>query len=1144
MANQAMQNLERLYVTKIRKRTDEIGRYVWSDHVPIDDVALAETPDHLSPAEAARLKYAKVADGHRWGTPWGTGWFRLRFAIPKAFRGETVSLLFDPEGECIVFRDGKPAQGLDRNHKDYVLAGRAKGDERVELYVEAGANEAFGGFSTRTMHAPKLAVFNADVWTAWHDLAALAGLIDPLPNEYTRRAQIIHGLSKAVDLFDYQDLSSNALRASARRVREAIRPLLDAKANASAQTIACMGHAHIDVAWLWPLAETIRKCARTFSTAVELMERYPDYLFCQSQPHLYEFTRDRYPLLYRRIKAKIKQGQWIPTGCMWVEADCNVTSGESLVRQILFGTRFFKQEFGHEVACLWLPDVFGYSAAMPQLLKRSGIDYFLTQKISWCQFTTFPYHTFHWEGIDGSTVLTHFPPANDYNSQLRADQMIGAAGRYRERDRSPIQAVPYGFGDGGGGPTKEHLERMSRYADLEGVPHLKPMAPREFFETLERESSDLRTWVGELYLELHRATLTTQAHNKKLNRRCELALRDAEMLSALGLAAGGRYPQKALNAAWKTVLLNQFHDIIPGSSIGLVYQDSDRHYAEVLEAAGGITAKALSRYAESLFRADARPLEGWEGEAPAEPRTGVALDTKTAVRAGRTAARLEPRPPSTRSAAETGTGEGMPVVAFNSLGWERDDLVAAKVPGLRRDRRYVAVAPDGTETPVQLCGDGLTRWRATLPSVGHAVFHIRAGSTDAPDVQATEQGMENDFLRVRFDRQGRIRGLYDKRAKREVVAPGARVNQFILFEDKPCNWDAWDMDIFYNDKPLVTDGELLGIEVKETGPVGAVVRIRRRISKSVVSQDLILVAGSPRLDFLTTVEWGDEKEVLLKVAFPVGVRSDKARYEIQFGNVERPTHWNTPQDFARFEVCGHKWADLSEGDHGVALLNDAKYGHDIRGNVIRLSLLRAPKTPDPHADVNKPHTFTYALLPHAGDYKSGVVRQGYQLNVPVLAEAIPVGGVSTRRGARGMETSRPQALSVGGVSTRRGIRGMETSRPQALPVGGVSTRRGIRGMETSRPQPWPAIASQLAITGDNVVIDTVKKAEDDDALIVRLYEAHACRGRRTLRLGLPVARVIETDLMEREERELQLRNGKVSLDFRPFQIRTLKLVLG
>jgi len=1032
MANEAMRRLEDLYIRKINQRIDEIGRYVWCDHAPVE-VALAQLPDHISPRQAESLDYAPVADGHRWGSPWGTGWFRLAIDVPKSYRGEPVSLLFDPEGECIIFRNRTPVQALDRNHKDYTLFDKARGGESLTLYVEAGSSGSFGEFQTRTMHKPQIAVFNPDVWDAWHDLKALADMIKPLPAEDTRRAKIVFGLNKAVDLFDYQDLSRDSLRASARRVRKALKPLYALPATASAQTIACMGHAHIDVAWLWPLAETIRKCGCTFSTAVEYMDRYPEYIFCQSQPHLYEFTRDRYPSVYKRIQEKVKAGQWMPTGCMWVEADCNVTSGESLVRQTLFGTRFFKSEFDHDVACLWIPDVFGYSAALPQILKRSGIDYFLTQKISWCQFTTFPYHTFHWEGIDGTTVLTHFPPANDYNSRVAADQMIGAAGRYREKDRSPIQAVPYGYGDGGGGPMKDHLERIRRYADLEGMPKLKPMSPRQFFETLEKESTDLRTWVGELYLELHRATLTTQANNKKFNRKSELALRDAELLSALNLATGGSYPQDALNAAWKTVLLNQFHDIIPGSSITLVYEDSDRHYAEVLETAGKAKASALAHYAR-------------------------AIDTQ---------------------------GDGTPVLAVNSLSWERQDVVAADVPGLRRNSRAVAVAPDGSESPVQVGADGLARFVATTPSIGHTVFHVRKGDAEAPAVIASERGMESDLIRLRFDKQGRIRSIVDKAAKREVVAPGAVANQLILFEDKPANWDAWDMDIYYNDKPLETDGALQSIEVVEEGPVRAVVRVRRTVSKSTVTQDIVLTAGSARIDFHTTIDWADEKDVLLKAAFPVDVLADKARYEIQFGSVERPTHWNTPQDFGRFEVVAHKWADLSEGDYGVALLNDAKYGHDIRGNTLRLSLIRAPKYPDPQADVNKTHAFTYSLLPHAGDFRNGIVRAGYELNVPVTAEAV-------------------KAKAGDGA----------------------------------------ALASLLAISGENVIIDTVKKAEDDDGIIVRLYDAHGIRGRRTLSTALPVAKAIETNLMEVEERELKLRGGKLALDFTPFQIRTVKLVLG
>ncbi len=1033
MADQALRRLEELYVNKIKKRVQEIGeRYVWTDRRVVEDVAVSETMEHLKVSQAKRLVYAPAADGLQWGEPWSTAWFRLRLRIPREWRGKTVSLHFRTGGQCLIYRDGQPVQALDNGRDEYTLLDRAKGGERIVLCVEAGASNAFGRFQRRVMHTPEIAVLNHAVWDAYHDLLCLSEMIDVLPETSTRRAQLIIELRRAVDLFSYDAPSPGELSRQARAVRRALAPMYARRANASAQTIACMGHAHIDVAWLWPLAETVRKCGRTFSNVLELMRRYPDFKFVQSQPHLYEFTRDRYPELYGKIKARVKSGQWIPTGCMWVEADCNVTSGESLVRQVLFGTRFFKREFGHDVVCLWLPDVFGYSAALPQILKRSGINYFLTQKISWSQFTRFPYHSFWWEGIDGTPILTHFPPCDTYNSDLSVAQMSRGAERYREKGLSPVQAVPYGYGDGGGGPNKLMLERMKRYADLEGVPKLQAMSPAEFFRRLDDSAFSLPRWVGELYLELHRGTYTTQAANKRSNRKAELMLRETEILSALNMAAGGEYEQEALNAVWKTVLLNQFHDIIPGSSITKVYEDSARQYEEVFESTQQVRDRAISAHA-------------------------ARFDT---------------------------TGDGQAVLAFNSLSWKRRVAVAVRIKGLRRDRAYVAEA-GGRITAAQVCSDGLTRFETALPSMGHAVAHVRPGRFDAPVVEAGADRLENAHLKVRFDKRGRVVSIYDKDSGREAVEKGEAANRFLLYEDKPNNWDAWDIDFHYNDKLLEADGELVSVEVVERGPVRSVVRFTRRMSKSVIAQDAILYASSRCLEFDTTVEWGDEKDVLLKVAFPANVYASKARYEIQFGNVERPTHMNRPDDFGRFEVPAQRWADISEGDYGVALLNDCKYGYDTRGNVMRLTLLRAPKTPDPKADVNKTHRFAYAVFPHAGSYVNGVVRRAGELNCRPLAVAV--------------ESSPGEAVQDNGC---------------------------------------------FAVSSDNVVIDTVKKAEDDDGIIVRMYEAHGCRGRRTFSTALPVVRIEETDLMERPERELKMRGGKVSLHFKPFQIRTLKLTVG
>ncbi|MCX6993010.1 MAG: glycosyl hydrolase-related protein [Kiritimatiellaeota bacterium] len=1046
MSEKGMKRLEKLYISKIRNRIGEINeRFIWTKATPVTDFAVAETMDHLPIAAAKKLRYRPAKDGLRWGKPWSTAWFRLRIRIPAAFKGETVTLRFLPDGECIIFRDDKPVQGLDRNRGEYILFDRAGGGERLELYVEAGANAAFGDYAQRLARQPELLVFNREVWDAFWDLSALYGMIDPtekmnwlgthmfrsLPENDTRRSRIIFALNKAVDLFDYGNPSNAELRSQARKVRRALQPVYGCEATASAQTIACFGHAHIDVAWLWSLAETMRKCGRTFSNVLELMDRYPEFKFVQSQPQLYEYTRQKYPALYERIRQKVKTGQWVPTGAMWVEPDCNVTSGESLVRQILFGTRFFKAEFNYDVADLWLPDVFGYSAALPQILQRSGIECFLTQKISWSQFSSFPYHSFHWEGIDGTRVLTHFPPADDYNSRLEAAHMITAANDYHEKDRCSIQAVPFGFGDGGGGPNRPMLERMRRYRNLEGMPKLEPMAVKEFFRRLRKESSDLPRWIGALYLEMHRGTYTTQADNKKFNRRAELLLRDAEMLSALGSAQGDRYDQKTLNAAWKLVLLNQFHDIIPGSSIDEVYADSYRQYDEIFAKGRAVKDRAVASLA----------------------------------------ARIDTR------------GDGIPVLVINSLSWERRDTVTFESNRIRQGTSYVAVDADGLESPVQLCADGFARFTGSLPSVGHSVFHIGAGKANASTIAATEQGMENDLVQVDFDAQGRVRGIFDKKEQREVLERGKPGNRFILFEDKMATCGpAWDMEIYYNDKPLITDGKLIAAKVIERGAVRSVVRFTRAISKSTIRQDVVLTAGSARVDFVTTVEWGDEKDVLLKVAFPVNVRAEKARYEIQFGNVERPTHWNRPQDFGMFEVPAQKWADLSEGNYGVALLNDCKYGHDIRDNVMRLTLLRAPKSPGKNADVNKTHQFTYSILPHAGTYTNGVVRAGYELNVPATAAVV------NAKGGR-----------------------------------------------------LPARISRMSVSGDNIVIDTVKQAEYDNGIIVRMYEAHGCRGRYEFVTNLPVKRVVETNLMEKEEKRLGMKNGKLSLEFKPFQIVTLKL---
>ncbi len=1045
MAKASIQRRDALYLKKVKERIAEIkSRFIYPQREAIADVTVTETMDHLTLTEAQKLHYTPVSAGFRWGENWGSAWFRLRFTVPKSMKGRCVKLLLDLENsECLIFRDGEPVQGLCWTRKEYMLFPKATGGEKLDLYVEAGANARLGAFEVRTMHQPEVAVCNREVWDAFWDLSALFDMIDPTvhcdwtgkpyltPREDDPRcAQVAFALNEAVDLFDYGDPTDDELSQQARAVSKRLQPILAAKAGGAAPVMATMGHAHIDVAWKWPLAESVRKSGRTFSNVLEIMEEYPDFNFIQSQPHLYEFVKNTYPSLYKRAKERIQEGRWIADGAMWVEPDCNIPNGESLVRQLLFGTRFFRDEFGVESKVLWLPDVFGYSAALPQILKRSGIDYFFTAKLALNQFVKFPYNSFHWEGIDGSQVLAHYMPAEEYSSKLEPWLIRSGAHDYTERDRSPIQALPFGHGDGGGGPARPQLERHKRYENFDGMPRLEAMSALQFFERLEKESTKLPRWLGEMYLELHRGCYTSQGLVKRNNRKAEMLLREAELWSTVAMTLGATYDQKALNGAWKILLLNQFHDILPGSSIDEVYRDSEAQFTELFSTVDTVLEDALAYITQKV----------------------------------------------------SGSASATNVLAFSSLSWEREDTITVADIDELKDRSLVARDNVGKALPVQRGIDGYLRFRGTVPAMGHGVFSLEPGE-EIPIEKASPATLENDLLKLTFDKRGRLCRVVDKAQNREVLATGSTGNQFILYEDKMASTgDSWDLDIFYEDKPLVVDGELLQNEIVEHGPVRTVLRQQRRISKSLLTQDIIVTADSARIDFETTIEWGAENNVFLKVAFPVAVRSEKARYEIQYGSIERPTHRNMPQDFARFEVSAHKWADLSEGNYGVALLNDCKYGYDVHKNVMRLSLLRATTNPGLHADINQTHRFTYSLLPHAGDFSAGLVREGYELNTPLQER------VSKAR--KGTADVAPSFLSIDGV---------------------------------------------------NVVIDAVKKAEDDSTVIVRLFEAHGWHSHHTLQLPTWVTGVVETNCMEDDESVMSVGAQGLKITFTPFQVRTLRL---
>jgi alpha-mannosidase len=1009
--------------------------------VPLDAAAYHVHGEPVPASVAVRAQYVTFPLGGSWGPPWDTTWFRLRGRIPSDWAGREVALGFSIGNagstgfgaEALLWREGRPVQGLSPNHREHVLTTGAVGDEDIELFVEAAANppSPFGanpwplllpdpdGSPLFTLQQADLHVRDPEFDDFWHDFRVLVELMTALPHNDPQTARLRSGLERACNLLQLPDISETW-----RQAQPVLKELLAERSAPGVHAVSIVGHAHLDTAWLWPLRETIRKCARTFSTVLELMDRYPEYRFVVSQAQHLAWMRDEYPEIWERMKERIAEGRLEPTGSMWVESDCNIPSGESLVRQILYGKRFYLEELGIETNDVWLPDVFGYSAALPQIMQRAGIRWFLTQKLSWNQYNVLPHHSFLWEGIDGSRVFTHFPPADTYSGSVSVGELRFGVENFKDHDRATRSLYLFGWGDGGGGPTSEMLESARRLADIDGVPRLTMEGPRRFFTEAEAEIQNPAVWAGELYLESHRGTYTSQAATKLGNRRAEYALRDAELWNSLTPEAW--YPRRSIEDMWKLLLLHQFHDIIPGSGIHWVYEDTARDHERILTEAEATINSALDLHVR-------------------------AIDT---------------------------SAQHHPVVVFNSLSHPRRELIAVDVP----TEMTAAIGASGVVGVVQRDEEGRAVFEVTVPACGYQVYDLVAADPDVHGaIRADGRSLENDYLRVELDDQGLLSSIFDKSAEREVLASGSRGNRFQLFPDYPNFFDAWDIDRFTFDQAVDLD-DVESVDVVEQGPLRAGIRVVRRFGDSRLAQVIRLAAGSRFIDFDTDVDWRETNR-LLKVAFPVARRSLRATYEIQYGHVERATHANTSWDLARFEVCAHKWADLSEPGYGVALLNDCKYGYDISENVIRLSLLRAPTWPDPVADRGT-HRFRYRLLPHSGDLRAaGVIDAGYDLNVPLRTVA-----------------TEPHDGSLGSGHS------------------------------------W------LSVDAPNVVVEVVKRSDpDSDALVVRLYEAWGQRGRVTLHAPWDIRRATLTDLLERDVAETPSRGATVTVHMTPFQIATIKL---
>ena len=765
-----------------------------------------------------------------------------------------------------------------------------------------------------------------------------------------------------------------------------------------------------------------------------------------SQPQLYKYVKKNAPDVYEQIKERVKEGRWEPDGGMFVEADCNIASGEALVRQFVHGQRFFKEEFGVDNEILWLPDVFGYSAALPQILQKCGIPYFMTTKISWNEFNKMPYDTFEWEGIDGSRVLTHFVPTRDYNKAaveggtetehfttyngyINPSQMKGAWARYSQKYLNE-EVLCFGFGDGGGGPTKDMLENQRRLAKgLPGMPRTKMSTAKEFFHVLDKHVTDkkyLPTWVGELYLEYHRGTYTSMARNKKFNRKAEFAYQNEEMYAMLDAqTAGGAYPEKELHEGWEVILRNQFHDILPGSSIKEVYDDSKAEYEGIFAENKALTDATLAHIAAGV-------------KAPKHS-----------------------------------------LVVYNPNSAAAYDLVTFTVPeGMGEPAVY-----DGeTKLAVQKTADGAyVFFAAGVPGKGYKTYTVKEEAADTtPTMEVSTKVMENEFFKVEYNEKGQFAKIYDKKAERDVLKPGEAGNVIVSYEDRPHNYDAWDVNNYYTEKSWDID-QVSAMEVVENGPVRACVKVERKYLDSTITQFIYLYRDIPRIDIKNVIDW-KEHQIFVKDYFPIDVHTNEATFDIQYGNVKRDTHDNTSWDFAKFEVCHHKWMDVSEDGYGVSMLNDCKYGVGVRNGVIGMSMLKSAIHPNPEAD-KELHEFTYSIYPHQGGWReAGTVKQAYQINNPLT----------------------------------------------------YSWKENEGG--TLAPE-----YSLVSSDKDNAVIEVVKKAEDSDAVIVRLYECYNRRTPVTLIFGKELTSVVECNMMEEGADPVEFTGNQATFEMKPYEIKTLKV---
>ena len=1020
---------------RIHNLLEEIGENRYRNLVPIEEFDWYED-DGVVGNRAPKGDSVKVGQGFRSKGYDKYNWLCTKISIPESFGDENVLGIFDfgvPMGtgnnsnfESLLYVNGKPYQGVDGNHKEVFFNIKETGRElELSFRIWSGLN---GGGRPREM---TMSIDRAEFGvldTAADDFYYLAmaalethELLDE-NNEY--KSYILNQLVETFRLVDFTNKKSEAYYKSLQTALDYLRDRLKGQGKPGVN-VTMLGHTHIDVAWLWRLRHTREKTARSFSTVNRLMEKYPEYIFIQTQPQLYDYLKEDYPDIYEHIKRRVAEGRWEPSGAMWVECDCNLASGESIIRQILVGKNFFKKEFDYESEFLWLPDVFGYSWALPQILKKSGVNTFMTTKISWNDTNRLPYDTFIWRGMDGSEVTTHFVTTTElndvtytYNGESRPYAIKGVWDNYRNKDLNRDLLISYGFGDGGGGPTREMIKYIEAAKLMPGIPNVETGRATEYFRKLNETIKEnpyngyLPIWDGELYLEFHRGTYTSQGYNKKMNRFMEYKLREEEMLSVFAEKLFDKpYNREEFLKAWKIVLCEQFHDILPGSSIHEVYEDSHEEYERAL------------KYIENATKA---------------------------------------------SKASFVTEKENVFTLFNQANWERDSIV--KIPAGAETYEYTD--SEGNTLPSHRCGEKDLVYVKGLKPLAFTTI-TRTAKVENVAEEFEENTVETPYYIVSWDGKGRLVRLYDKSADREVIPEGKFANVFQIFEDKPRCFDAWELEstIDLKKEEIPCDGNI----IKTKNELGYFIHFTYNYNNSKIMQTLCLYNNKRRIDFKTVVDW-KESQKILKTAFSVDIRGVFARYDVQEGNIVRPITRNTSWEAAKFEVVAHKWADLSETGYGVALLNDCKYGYDIKEDTMRLSLLKSATDPDYSADYGT-HEFTYSLYPHKEEwYNSGLEEEAFDLNslVVVLDGASALGNESL-----------------------------------------------------------------ISFDAKNIVLDAFKKAENEEAYVLRFHEYTGRRGKINLKTGLNFDSWCESDLMENPLGEWK--QTAIEVEVKPYEIKTIML---